>query len=335
MPFDPFAATFFLLSRYEEYLPHDGDMYERFPAALSWAHRSGCLHYPIVWEWAKQLGAVIQAYYPAWQYTPPGYSFEPTYDVDIPWAFRHRGLRGWLGFGKDLFTGNRALVRARLRTWMGHQEDPFYTFAYLRELHEKQGVKPRIFWLLADTSAQDINPSWRTPALQQLIRDTATWSDTGIHPGFHAWLTATPIREHKQRLEHILQQSITHSRQHFLRLRLPDTYRALIAAGIRHDHTMGFADAIGFRAGTTMPFLWYDLDKEETTELTVHPFAAMEVSLRQYRQCTPAQAGEYLMALKQYCQTNGLPWATLWHNSSFSDAHGWAGWQEVYEALFS
>ena len=35
LPFDPFAAAFYLASRYEEYLPFIGDVHNRFPAEES------------------------------------------------------------------------------------------------------------------------------------------------------------------------------------------------------------------------------------------------------------------------------------------------------------
>src|ERR1700730_1497062 len=50
-PFDIFAATFFLLSRYEEYLPHEKDEYGRFSHKVSIAHREGFLHLPLVNFW--------------------------------------------------------------------------------------------------------------------------------------------------------------------------------------------------------------------------------------------------------------------------------------------
>jgi hypothetical protein len=35
---------------------------------------------------------------------------------------------------------------------------------------------------------------------------------------------------------------------------------------------MGYPDALGFRAGTCTPFLFYDINMEVTTPLLVHPY---------------------------------------------------------------
>ena len=97
---------------------------------------------------------------------------------------------------------------------------------------------------------------------------------------------------------------------------------------------MGYAEQPGFRAGTSEPFHWYDLAAERKTDLLVFPFAVMDVTLKNYQQMSPQEAQVMLQDLQAYCQTEGLTFCTLWHNSSFSEAHGWAGWWEVYRSLF-
>lgn len=334
LPFDPLAASFFVLTRYEEYLPYAPDDHGRFPAHQAWAWRSGCLAQPIVWQWALALAQAIQQHYPAWTHRPPGYGWLPTYDVDIPWAYLHRGLRGWARAGLDLLQGNVTQVRQRLAVHLGRAADPYYTFAALEQLHRDTHTRPRIFWLLADASRQDVNPPHQLPAYRQLVQAASAWSDFGIHPGYYAYLDAAAIRQHKGRLEAILDAPVTHSRQHFLRMHLPTTYRALLDAGIRHDYTMGFAEAAGYRAGATEPFRWYDLATEQLTDLWVHPFVAMDVTLQQYMALPPADAADQLATFQTYCRQQGLAFSTLWHNSSFSDTHGWAGWWPVYRGLF-
>jgi len=333
LPFDVFSAVFFILSRYEEYLPFEPDQHGRYPAQISWAHRNNCLSYPVVWEWTKLLKQAFQQKYSHWPSEGPGYAFLPTYDIDLPWAYLHRGLRGWGRLGLDVLKADWPQVRARWQVWRQRQEDPFFTFSQLQELHKTTGVRPRIFWLLADPSREDINPSWKLSAYQQLIREVSEWSDAGIHPSYYSWMSASTVDRDKKRLEMITDSVITHSRQHFLRLRLSDTYRALLAAGIRHDYTMGFASEPGYRAGTSVPFRWYDLEREEVTDLWVHPFAVMDVTLKQYRGYSVQEAAVVLQDLKDYCQKEGLPFCTLWHNSSFSNLHGWAGWWNVYEGV--
>jgi len=242
LPFDPLATSFYLLSRYEEYLPFTPDEHGRYPARLSWAARSGCLQHPVVMAWALLLATAIQGKFPAWVPVRPGYRLLPTLDIDLPWAFRHRGLRGLARAGLAVLQGQWRRVRARLEVCWGGAPDPYFTFPQLQELHEAAQIRPRIFWLLGDRSRHDVNPPYDNNAYQQLIRSTTTWSDSGIHPSYRSFGNLARLRTEQQRMATILDQPVSHSRQHFLRLQLPQTYQQLLAAGIRHDYTMGYAE---------------------------------------------------------------------------------------------
>ena len=60
LPFDIFSAAFYLLSRYEEYLPHVKDSLGRFPATESLGYREGFLLQPVVDIWAYKFMTVLQ-----------------------------------------------------------------------------------------------------------------------------------------------------------------------------------------------------------------------------------------------------------------------------------
>ena len=64
-PFDIFGASFFMLSRYEEYLPHIKDEYGRFEAKESLAFKYGFLEIPIVDKWVQILKIEILKKYPS------------------------------------------------------------------------------------------------------------------------------------------------------------------------------------------------------------------------------------------------------------------------------
>ena len=336
LPFDPLAASFFMLSRYEEYLPYQPDAHNRFSAAQSWAARSGALDRPIIWEWLKLLIAEIKRVFPEWgaSLEKRSYQFCPTYDIDIPWAYRYRGWRGWARAALELVQLQRGAWQNRIKAWMQAESDPFFTFPALRELHMATEIQPLVFWLLGQRSQYDTNPNPRSRVMRGLIQEVAQWAECGLHPSYRGGQHSQRIVQEKALLEEVLEEPVVRSRQHFLRFTLPHTYRELLAAGIRSDYSMGYAEQPGFRAGTSEPFHWYDLAAERKTDLLVFPFAVMDVTLKNYQQMSPQEAQVMLQGLQAYCQTEGLTFCTLWHNSSFSEAHGWAGWWEVYRSLF-
>jgi len=334
LPFDLLSFTFLLATRYEEYLPFHADAHGRFPATESLAHQHGFLQRPILQEWGKLLLDQLQRFFPGLPDNRPVYQFQPTYDIDMAWAYRHRPL--WLqlaGFGKDILYGNRHLIKERLLVLFRQTTDPFYTFDRLDALHKAYGLSPIFFLLLGDYGPYDKNLPPDGQAMQTLIESLSQHNKTGLHPSYRSNGHPHLLQAEIQRYARLTGQHPLRSRQHFLKLSFPATYRQLIAAGIREDYTMGYADAIGFRAGLSVPFPWYDLEVESEQPLTLYPFVLMDVTLKQYLQLTPDQAIETLQSLIDKVRRTGGLFMPLWHNSSFADSHGWTGWDEVHRAL--
>ncbi|MDZ7847135.1 MAG: hypothetical protein U5L96_10390 [Owenweeksia sp.] len=124
------------------------------------------------------------------------------------------------------------------------------------------------------------------------------------------------------------------SRQHFLKLSFPETYRNLIDLEITDDYTMGFASETGYRAGICTPFRFYDLELETETALTVHPFPVMDGTYIYYRQ-TPAK--DAYNEIAYYIETSrkyGGEFIPVWHNRIFSEKEPeWDSWNEVFEEM--
>ena len=330
---DLLACIFFALSRYEEYQPHTPDAHGRFPAAAGHARQHGYLYRPVVREWTAALGRRLRAWFP--DLPPPrehAFQFRPSYDIDLLWAYRYRGWRGSAHLLKDALTGHPRRAYHRLRASDRH--DPFFTLDRLTLLHHKHRLRPTYFWLVSDgTLREDPNPYPIPERQRELMRELDGQATQGLHPSYRSSVDTDLIATERDRLQLLLGRPVTASRQHYLRFRLPGTYRALLDAGITDDYTMGYADDVGWRAGTNLPFPWYDLERERETSLTVHPFAAMDVTLRQYLGLAGGAAGEKISELRSALNPHGGPFMLLWHNSSFAEDYGWAGWWEMYAAL--
>lgn len=336
LPFDLPAMTFYLASRYEEYQPFEGDTLGRFPAHQSIAYREGFLHHPLLNIWIHWLARLLQKRYPLFSYAISAAEFHPTYDVDLAWAYRHRpAWRTVAAALRHLLQGEISVLQQQMKVLTGRQPDPFFTFDYLERQHRKHGLHPRFFFLLGDYAPYDKNIAADHPALQALIQHQAAHSSIGIHPSFQSNEQPGQLEREIGRLARISGQNVRHSRQHFLMLHFPSTYRRLINAGITDDYSMGYADQVGFRASIATPYPWYDLSQEVATPLTVHPFAAMDVTLQQYLRLPPDEALALLRGMQEEVQAVGGHFTLLWHNSSFSELHGWRGWQRVFEKTLS
>jgi len=329
--FDVFAASFYLITRYEEYLPFTKDTHGRFEAKQSLSFQNGFLQLPIINIWMEDLRKQLNVEFNL-SIPKPAFQFQPTYDIDFAWAYRQKNAFRTIGsLTKQLLKGQTQQIAVLL----GQKEDPYDVYDYLDELHKKHALKPLYFWLLGDYAEFDKNHSPQNKAFRQLINHIAHRYDIGIHPSYRSNEHIDILRMEVARLRHISSKKILQSRQHFLKLSFPQTYTHLERLGIKADYSMGYADEIGFRAGIATPYLWYDLPNERITNLTIHPFEVMDVTLKQYLAKSPAQG---VVATKQIIQSiyqSGGTFSLLWHNSSLSDVDGWTGWREAFEEIIT
>ena len=116
-----------------------------------------------------------------------------------------------------------------------------------------------------------------------------------------------------------------------MRIKFPETYRAFIEAGITDDYTMIYASQSGFRTGLCTPYKWFDLQKNLATDLTIHPSAVMEGTLRDYNKLSPAQAIDCINELLNEVKNQGGEFISIWHNDSFVKEQ--QEWMDVYKQI--
>ena len=175
---------------------------------------------------------------------------------------------------------------------------------------------------------------WDHPVFKVQIRKLSEQSNVGIHPSYDSE-KRNEITIEKQKLEATISRKVHQSRFHFLRLRFPYSYRKLIESGVTEDHSMQYSEEIGFRAGTCKPFYWYDIEKDQRTDLKVFPAAIMDVTLKKYLSLTPEKAIAEAKVIIDRVKENSGVCGLVWHNSSFYSTEGWGGWKEVYAELLS
>lgn len=333
---DPLASIFYVLSRYEEYTSKATDKFDRFEAANSILNRFGWLEKVVCDRWAEAIIAYLNANGNEIHFSKPEkVHFIPTFDIDNAFAYLHKGIyRTLMAIVKDFLFGKSKRLIERQKAQLGQMKDPFDTYDDILALHEK-GFDIRIFWLLADFDKYDRNIHYNQPFQKKLIKHLDKKIKIGIHPGMQCVDSEFDLFNEIDRLEHIVGRKVSDSRQHYLMLKLPNTYRMLVSQHISDDYTMGFADMAGFRAGTARPFLWFDLKKNEVTPLTVHPFAYMDGTLNEYMKLSPEEAKEMINRLHAEVKQFGGDFSFIWHNETIGDYGIWKGWRAVFEHTIS
>ena len=330
VPFDPLAATFYLASRYEEYLPFIPDAHGRFPAAESFAFQNDFLERPLINEWALALGKLmfgedfdLSAHY----------SYRTTVDIDNLFAFKGKGALRTIGaFTRDITQLNFSTFKQRLTVLLGIRRDPFDTFRTQRNWNKKHHIPTTYFMLFAEFGPNDRNVSPYSTDAAVRLRDIADWAEVGIHPSYASSSDEKKIATEREDLQEVLRRPVNASRQHYLKLRTPYTQRTLVDLGITDEHSMGYAELAGFRASMATPFTFYDVEMDAELPLIQHPFAFMDTTYYMYGGLSAEQARKQLMKWPAIHRKVGGALISIWHNRTFGESEPQTeGWVSVYK----
>jgi len=332
LKYDPFAAIFYMVSRYEEYLPYKADDKGRYPAENSLAYRYNFLEKPVVNLWVNQLKNILNAYYPSLVFTLPKYKITPTVDVDIAYAYRNKGfLRNTGSYVNELSRFNFTRVQERTAVLAGLVPDPFDTYDYLHEQFKKYKHQAYFFFLVGDYGLYDKNASLEQIEFRNLIKNIADWYAVGVHPSYGSNKNKAIVEREQKQLEEVIRRRIIKSRQHYIILQFPNTYENLIELELQEDHSMGFAAQVGFRAGIANPFYFYNLKWDIKTVLKVVPFVIMDVTLKHYLEYDVETAIQKSKDIINTIKNVNGQCTIIWHNNSLSEREGWHGWRKVFE----
>jgi hypothetical protein len=293
-------------------------------------YKIGWLQRPLIDEWVIQFKKSLEKHFKC--YLPaPAFSFSPTYDIDIAYSYQHKGFVRWCGaVAKELLTRTFSSLASRITVLLGVSKDPFDCFEELEKTHKQLNLSPTFFILVAEKiSAFDKNNLPSNSAMKKLIVSLSKQGKIGLHPSYFSQ-EKNNLEEEKSVLENIINKPIAASRQHYIRLQIPQTYQLLIEKGIAEDFSMGYGAALGFRAGTGRSFFWFDLEKNEQTSLRIHPFCFMDSTAHYEEKMSAAEAEKVLLEMLYVLQQTNSQMITVFHNFSLGTAKEWNGWRETY-----
>jgi hypothetical protein len=334
-PFDIFSAIFYLISRYEEYLPYKKDKYERYSHLNSLAYKEGFLNTPLVNVWINYFAGYLKNKFQNVEFNLPDFSFIASYDIDRAYSKKYKRL------AQNIFRTIQSLLKYNIRNSQKHvkailniQKDPFDNFSWLHEKNQNNKLKPVYFFLVPKkNSYYDKNILPGEHKMITLIKEHAAKYVIGIHPSWQSGDDFSLVQQEKQTLENISGASVTRSRYHYLRFNLPAGYKRLIEAGIIKDYSMGYGAVNGFRASVASSFFWYDIENELQTHLRIYPFCYMDSTAIFHEKLSPDNAYEELKYYYNICNNvNGL-FISIVHNDMLS--HDNFQWRNVYEKFLN
>lgn len=331
LPFDVFAASFYLISRYEEYLNFKPDEHGRFKASSSLAYRHEFLNIPVVDLWAREMSKAFLKKFPTLTFRRNEYKSLVTIDIDQAFAFpRWNILSSISGFISEM-AGNMHQSSAKNADVAQEVDESHDVFGYITEKISDYKQNARFFFPVGDHSDFDLNPAWKNPEYRDIIIAISRNYETGIHPSYYSSGKASVFLNELNRLNTITGQVATINRYHYLKYTFPESYRRLLSAGIQEDYSMGYPDETGFRAGIARPYFFYDVLKDELTNLKIVPFQFMDETLIEYKGADPESARRIINKLINETKRVGGLFVSIWHNTTLIEER--KDWRNVFEQM--
>lgn len=310
------ALAFYLLTNYEEYLPdYPRDQHGRIVHEQSFVVRHQLHKQATVQRIALNYKNILSTQQPAFKWEEGTYRFVPTFDIDIAYAYKGKTFIHFCGaLGKAILTLQWSRAKQIIKAH--HQQDfqdPYDVYDIEKQLCKQHQLQAIYFFLTSDRTQYDRNISPLSPYFSELVQKLKSYATIGLHPSYHSKNQNDIIKE-KNTLEEKGQVKIQSSRQHFLKVKFPDTFRNLITAGITDDYSLGFTDRIGFRNGMATPFPFFDVKENKITSLTLHPLLMMDSAAAQEL----GMEEKYQKGISQLIQevkTVGGEMIVLWHSN--------------------
>lgn len=327
---DLLASILLSLSRWEETLPTERDVHGRFPASMSLAFRDGFLIRPVVDEYGLAFEQALNYLLSGWRPTERKLRVKLSHDVDevgLPFS-----LTSAVG---HTVRRHKFLATAQdLVAWL-----PGVNPAYLEAVRQivqlslDRGLDSAVYWKASPPGPMDSGYDPRHPKVQRVI----FWMhkrgvETGVHPGYDTFLSPERLSLEVQVLREVLGKRLLGGRQHYLRW-CPKSWQHWEDCGLAYDSSVGYADHVGFRAGTCLPYRPWLLSLNREARLMEIPLIAMDVTLRGYMGLTGQQSFEPVLECLRRCSVVGGVFTLLWHNSSLIDPVGADFYRTIIDRL--
>ena len=330
LPFDIFALSFYLLTRYEEYLPHRKDDYGRFPATESIACKLDFLQKPLVDILVLKFAQKLQTVFPEIHYELPAPTYIATYDIDHAYAYKYKGfVRTVGGLIKQFLRFDFKEVKNRIAVLTGCKPDPFDTYQFIENIRQKYNLHSYYFILFSGLSVCDRGLNPNNKQFQKNIRQLYASGKIGCHPSYASSFSHSKMKNEIHSLAEVIGEKIRFSRSHYLLLNFPVTYQQFISNGIEMDFTLGYPELPGFRASTCKAFHFFDLSTNKQTSLKLLPFTYMEATFLNYMKINSDEAFVWLKYLINMVKSVNGTFVSLWHNENFEKNE--EEWKKLYE----
>jgi hypothetical protein len=306
-------STLLTLARFEEIQTKERDVHGRFSAPMSIAYRDGFLDRPIVDEYGMAFEQALKYLLPGWQPRIRKLRVKLSHDIDlVGYPFR---LRTGLGHIVRRYRPSAA-TRDLFGRLVGMRPTYLELVQVIAQRSLDRGLDSAIYWKASPAGPLDSGYDPCHPEIQKVIHWLEQMgAENGVHPGYETFLSPDRLRQELSVLRQALAAETLGGRQHYLRWS-PKTWIDWEECGLAYDSTVGYAERVGFRAGTCFPYRPWLLSLNRESRLIEIPLIVMECVLPYAMGLRSQQSLEAIRDYSARCRLVGGVFTLLWHNNS-------------------
>jgi hypothetical protein len=318
---DIFASSYYMLSRWEEFVIEDRDIHKRFPATKSLAFKADFLNRPVVNEYVFMLLNMLRYLDEAYISINQGFKFQITHDID--------DVRYWKKGKSFIKNVAHTLLREKnllqtisdsycyLLTKAGSKKDPYHCFNKIMDTSDKFGLKSH-FYFMNGGSSQLYENRYKLKDVDKIINDIVQRGHyIGYHASYNSYINLSMFKEEKAGIEKCVETEINEGRQHYLRFSVPETWQVWDDAGMKYDSTCGFAEMIGFRSGTGNDYTTFNILTQKKLNVKERPLIIMDDTLFGYNNFSIIKAINKTKEIIDVCKKYNTKCTHLTHNTYF------------------
>lgn len=334
---DIFASSFFMLTRWEEYVNRVRGFRNRFLATESLAFKNNFLDRPVVNEYVEMLWNMLTFLGIECERGKRSYETILTHDIDAirywkNWKMAIRSIGADVLKHKNI---KQAFERTTnfLSTRVGKAKDPYDTFSWLMSQSELANTKSHFYFMSGGNSKLDSDYCLNEPKVLEVVNEIKNRGHIiGFHPSYNSYINLEQWRKEKDILEEVLQIQVKEGRQHCLRFEVPETWQIWEDNNMDFDSTCGYAESEGFRCGVCYEYNVFNILTRKKMKLKELPLIVADGSFVTYQNVSPSDMQSRIdVLIKKVRKYNGK-FVLLWHNSSFEKGT-WGKYRIVYENI--
>ncbi len=282
VPFDIFSAVFYLITRYEEYFPQVKDEQGRYSPFESLAYKNKFLGSPLVDLWVKKFATSILGETNAAMQSP--HAVKNTIAIEVA-TFNKYKKRGIIVNLTLLWRHLKKIQLSRawyqFKTLLNLQEDPYDNsldiLLPIKEMRynrsrDKNSIPNMLFFFhLGNYNDFNTGVTYKSKSYVESIKHIADYVQVGLR--FSSNTATRDVYVEEKRFEELIKRPLKQTMAAYSKITMPGHYKLLVDTKTMEDYSMGYVDEPGFRASTSYPYYFYDLDYEVQTPLLIHPYS--------------------------------------------------------------